>query len=186
MSFLEKDYREIITKAVCGRGRCYKKETHTISPPQRATSILGCWVINHTYNAKKRSKDTVEVNGSFDINIWYSHSDNTKTEVVTERVTYKDHIRLSTRDDHCIDDDYDIFVKVVQQPNCLECEIEKQGHKLSAEIERELIVHVIGETKVYVKVDPKGVSMDDEDWDEELTDDELADVDPDFVKKNTD
>jgi len=189
MSFLEKDYREIITKAVCGKGRKYTKETRNVSPAQRATSILGCWVINHLYSAKKKSRDAVEVSGSFDINIWYSFNDNTKTEVVTERVTYKDVIPLSKRDDHCIDDDYDIIVKVSQQPNCVECQISKQGNKLTAEIERELIVHVIGETKVYVKVDPSGsdwIASDDEDWNIELTDEELSDVDPDFLDKDKD
>ena len=189
MTFLEKDYREIITKAVCGKGRKFTKEIHAVSPSQRATSILGCWVINHIYNAKKKSKDAVEVTGSYDINIWYSFNDNTKTEVVTERVTYKDHISLSTRDDHCIDDDYDIIVKVVQQPNCLECEISKQGNKLTAEIERELIVHVIGETKVFVRVDPKGIAwgeQDDEEWNIEFTDEELSEVDPDFLNKKHD
>ena len=45
-----------------------------------------------------KSKDTVEMIGSYDINIWYSYNDNTKTEVVTERVTYSDHIPLSVKD----------------------------------------------------------------------------------------
>lgn len=185
MSFLEKDYREIITKAVCGKGRKYTKETRTVSPSQRATSILGCWVINHTYNARKKSKDAVEVTGSYDINIWYSYNDNTKTEVVTERVSYKDTVSLSIRDDQCIDDEYDIVVKVAQQPSCLECQIGKEGHKLNAEVERELIVHVIGETKVYVRVEPNGWESSDEgDWAGNISDDELSEVNPDFLEKN--
>src|SRR5690625_6833579 len=61
MSFNEKDYREIITKAVIGKGRKFTKENHSISPSHRPSSILGCWVINHLYNAKKKSEDTVEV-----------------------------------------------------------------------------------------------------------------------------
>lgn len=188
MSFLEKDYREIITKAVCGKGRKFTKSAHIIEPSHRPSSILGCWVINHLYNAKKKSKDTVEVNGSYDVNLWYSYNDNTKTEVVTERVTYCDYIPLSIKDDHCIDDEYDIIVKVLQQPNCLECNISKKGHSVSIETERELIVQVIGETKIYVRVDPKGCrdDEDDENWDFKLTDDELSDVNPDFLntKKN--
>ena len=183
MSFLKKDYREIITKAVCGKGKKYTKENRVVSPTKRATSILGCWVINHAYSARKKSKDAVEVSGSYDINIWYSFDDNTKTEVVTERVSYKDTVPLSIRDDQCIDDEYDIVVKVSQQPNCLECEINNKGHKLNAEVERELIVHVIGETKVYVKVEPNGSIFTEEEpeWEADLSDDELSDVNPDFL-----
>jgi len=182
MTFLDQEYREIITKAVCGKGRKFTKENHSVSPSHRPSSILGCWVINHLYNAKKTSKDTVEVNGSYDINIWYSYNDNTKTEVVTERVSYCDRIPLSIKDENCINDEFDVIAKVIQQPNCLECKIAKKGNKIIAEVEREFIVKIIGETKVYVKVSKENIKHDDE-WDFELTDEELSDVDPEFKKQ---
>lgn len=187
MSFLDQEYREIIVKAVCGKGRKFTQATHSVSPSHRPSSILGCWVINHLYNAKKKSEDTVEVNGSYDINVWYSYNDNTKTEVVTERVTYCDYIPLSVKDDNCITDDCDVIAKVLQQPNCLECKISNQGHKIIVEIEREFLVKIIGETKVNVRVNPKDINWDDEDdedWSFDITDDELSDVDPDFLSES--
>lgn len=184
MTFLDHEYREIITKAVCGKGRRFVESTHSVSPSHRPSSILGCWVINHLYNAKKKSKDTVEVNGSYDINIWYSYNDNTKTEVVTEKITYCDNIKLSVKDDHCINDDYDVVAKVLQQPNCLECKITNQGSNIVVEIEREFLVQIIGDTKISVKVNPNGHNGDDDDdWDFEVSDDELDDIDPDFLQK---
>lgn len=187
MSFHDKEYREIITKAVIGKGKKFTQATHGISPSHQPSSILGCWVINHLYNAKKKSADTVEINGSYDINIWYSYNDNTKTEVVTERITYCDYIPLSVKDDNCLNDDYEVIAKVIQQPNCLECKIVKKGHKVEVEIEREFLVQVIGETKIWVKVDPSGHHGDnDDDWDFEVTEDELSDVDPDFLSSNKD
>ncbi|HEX6593564.1 MAG TPA: outer spore coat protein CotE [Bacillota bacterium] len=187
MSFLEKNYREIITKAVCGKGKKFTKATHTVTPSHKPSSILGCWIINHLYHAKKKSKDTVEVTGNYDINVWYSYNDNTKTEVVTERVNYSDYIPLSVKDDHCISDDYDVICKVIQQPNCLECKINEKDHKISVDVEREFLVQVIGETKIHVKVDPDGFKYaDDDDWDFEVTDDELSDVNPDFLKTSKD
>ena len=185
MSFLEKDYREIITKAVCGRGKKFTQATHSISPSHRPTSILGCWVINHLYHAKKKSKDSVEVSGSYDINIWYAYNDNTKTEVVTERVTYTDIIPLSVRDEHCLNDDYDVICKVLQQPNCLECKITGKGHQLNVDVEREFLVQVLGDTKLFVRVDRKGYSYDDgDDWDFAATDDEMEQVNPHFLKNS--
>lgn len=182
MSFENKDYREIITKAVCGKGKKFTQDTHVISASHKPTSILGCWVINHLYNAKKKSNDTVEVNGSYDINIWYSYNDNTKTEVVTERVTYCDYIPLSVKDDHMLNDEFDVICKVVQQPNCLECKIDKEGQKIKVEVEREFLVQVIAETRIFVKVAPKGYRYKDDEWDFDVTDDELSHVDPHFLK----
>ncbi len=43
---------------------------------------------------------------------------------------------------------------------------------------------MIGETKVYVKVDPEGNNyVDDDAWDFAVVDEELEDVDPNFLKK---
>lgn len=186
MTFLDKEYREIITKAVCGKGRKFTQDNHSISPSHSPSSILGCWVINHLYNAKKKSEDTVEINGSYDINVWYSYNDNTKTEVVTERVTYSDIIPLSIKDEKSINDEYDVIAKVIQQPNCLECKIASKGNKVTVEVEREFIVQIIGDTKVYVKVNPNWDKLDDDDdeaWEFEMTEDEAKDVKPDFFHK---
>ncbi len=84
MSFLDQDYREIITKAVIGKGRKFNKDTHVVNPTHQPSSILGCWIINHLYNAKRKGDDKVELNGSYDINVWYSYNDHTKTEVERE------------------------------------------------------------------------------------------------------
>ncbi|GAB3795011.1 outer spore coat protein CotE [Virgibacillus kimchii] len=188
MTFLDKEYREIITKAVCGKGKKFTQATHYVSPSHKPSSILGCWIINHLYNAKKKSEDTVEIHGNYEVNIWYSYNDNTKTEVVTERVTYTDVVPLSVKDDNCINDEFDVIAKVVQQPNCLECKISNKGNKIVVEVEREFLVQVIGETKISVKVTRKQKKDDDFDesssgWDFELTDEELTDVEPDFLEK---
>lgn len=55
MSYTEKDIqcREIITKAVCGKGRKFSQATHTVTPSHSPTSILGCWIINHTFQAER-------------------------------------------------------------------------------------------------------------------------------------
>lgn len=74
---MSQHYREIITKAVVGKGRKFTQSSHTLAPKNRPTSILGCWVINHEYKAKK-SGSNVEVDGRYDINIWYSYNNNTK------------------------------------------------------------------------------------------------------------
>ncbi|RWZ60416.1 outer spore coat protein CotE [Halobacillus fulvus] len=183
MSFLERDYREIITKAVIGKGKKFTESTHTISPTHRPTSILGCWVINHIYNAKKKG-DHVEITGSYDANVWYSYNDNTKTEVVTERVNYCDTVKLAIKDDNCIHDDVEVIAKVVQHPNCLEAKIAGNGHKIVVEVEREFIVDVIGETKLCVKVDPHGCDKE-EDYEYDLSSDDFSTIETDFLPSSS-
>lgn len=171
-------YREIITKAVVAKGRKFTKANHTVCPDNDPTSILGCWIINHTYEAKKHGKK-VEIAGYYDINIWYSYCNNTKTEVRTEKVPYKDTIKLKYRD-QTVYDDNEVIAKVIQQPNCIECLITPDGEKISVHVEREFLVEIIGETKVCVSVKENGCS-DEESWELEVDDEELAEINPDFL-----
>ncbi|KZM55672.1 spore coat protein [Geobacillus stearothermophilus] len=176
------EYREIITKAIVGKGRKFTQSTHTVTAPNRPSSILGCWIINHRYEAKKCDK-TVEIHGHYDINVWYSYNHNTKTEVVTETVSYTDVVKLKYRDkDNLISDDTDVIVRVIQQPNCLECTISPNGNKIVVEVEREFVAEVIGETKVCVVINPEGCGGDDDDFcDDEDLDEELEDLSPDLL-----
>lgn len=174
------EYREIITKAVVAKGRKFTQSNHTICPKHHPSSILGCWIINHTYEAKKVGK-TVEVRGYYDINVWYSFDNNTKTEVVTERVDYKDVIKLKYRDPDCLDD-HEVVARVLQQPNCCECVISPNGNKIIVHVEREFLVEVIGETKVCVAVHHDQCDCDDEEWGfDEVEEDAFEDLNPDFL-----
>ncbi|MBT2755933.1 outer spore coat protein CotE [Mesobacillus foraminis] len=173
------DYREIITKAVVAKGRKFTQSNHTINPGHQPSSILGCWVINHKYKAKKSGK-TVEVTGSYDINTWHSFDDNTRTEVVTEKVTYSDVIKLKYRDPDALDDQ-EVMVQVLQQPNCIEAVISPNGNKIIVHVEREFMTEVIGETKVCVAVNPDGCDCDDEEWGLEVDDEEFEELNPDFL-----
>lgn len=36
-------------------------------------TVLGCWVINHSFNGVKGTNGSVTINGNFDVNVWYSY-----------------------------------------------------------------------------------------------------------------
>ena len=40
-------YKEIVTKAIIGKGKKYFKNNYSISVSDNPTTVLGCWVINH-------------------------------------------------------------------------------------------------------------------------------------------
>jgi spore coat protein E len=176
------NYREIITKAVCGKGRKFSQASHTIRPSHKPSSILGCWIINHKYEAEKKG-DCIEVRGSYDINNWYSYSNNTKTEVATETVTYTDVVPLTLQDKNVLSDDLEVIARAIQQPNTLEATIAPNGTSVIVQVEREFLVEVIGETKVCVYVNPDGISddLDAKTWDYDVEDEEFEDLDPNFL-----
>lgn len=180
------EYREIITKAVVAKGHKFTKSKHTVCPAHHPSSILGCWIINHKYEAKKVGK-TVEVKGYYDINIWYSFNNNTKTEVVTERVDYVDVIKLKYRDPDCLDEQ-DVIAQVMQQPNCVECVISHHdGDKIVVHVEREFVVEVIGETKIILQVYPEKHNNLDHDWGfDDVDDEDFEDLDADFIHDEKD
>ncbi|TDQ39722.1 outer spore coat protein CotE [Aureibacillus halotolerans] len=171
-------YREIIVKAVCGKGKKFTQCTHTISPNFKPTSILGCWIINHRYEAKRKG-DCVVVEGRYDVNVWYSCENNTKTQVVTETISYKDEVPLKVKDEHCIGEEEEVVARVLQQPNCLEANISEKGSKVLVEVEREFIVEIIGETKIRVSVHPD--SRCDDDWQRVLEEESFEDLETDFL-----
>ena len=90
--------REIVTKAVVGKGKKTFTTTKTVTPECQPTTILGCWVINHTFRGY-RSGNKINIEGSYDVNIWYSCSDDTKTEVVRETTNYLEEVNVPKQDD---------------------------------------------------------------------------------------
>ncbi|MCI1881676.1 MAG: outer spore coat protein CotE [Sporolactobacillus sp.] len=162
---MAENYREIITKAVCGKGKKSSQSAHAVTPTHKPSNILGCWVINHKFRANYQ-KDSVIVEGTYDINTWYSYNNNTKTEVCCDTVAYRDKIRLTLRDKNLISDDVTCSCRPLQEPNCLEAKVSANGNKITAKVEREFLVEVIGNTKVKVRVDGDGLVETDLDKDE--------------------
>ena len=85
------EVREIVTKAVVAKGKKTMHISHSLKTNVHPYSILGCWIINHEFEASKVD-DIVDINGSFEVNIWYSGMENTKTDVLREVVPYKKNI----------------------------------------------------------------------------------------------
>ena len=170
------DIREIVTKAVIGKG---KKKFHLVSalsPEFEPNSILGCWLINHKFMAKK-AENSVEVMGSYDVNVWYSYDNNTKTNVVVNTIDYHDIVTVTRIIRDCLYEGDEIIARTIQQPTCLDARIEEGV--IIVEVEFELIVEIIGETKMRVSI--LGPVLDDEEEDDEF-DDELNSIDTNFLK----
>ena len=148
-------YREIVTKAVIAKGKKLFTSNHEVISTNKPSTILGVWVINHNFNGIKNN-DEIRINGSYDVNVWYSYDNDTKTEVLKETNQYSEIVRMREREEA---DDEQIIVRSLKQPNCIKVDID--GDKIKYTIEKELGVELVGDVKVKVQAD------DDEDpWDE--------------------
>lgn len=160
-------YKEIVTKAIIGKGKKAFKNTYTIDVEEKPDTILGCWVINHQFEGYKTG-DKVGVKGNFDINIWYSYENNQKTTVVSKNIEYNDTFNIKLRQGSDIDGDTDIIVRSLYQPNCSNVDINDSTIKFS--IDKELGIEVVGETKVKIAIEE-----DEDPWD--IIDDDLTEED---------
>lgn len=162
-------FKEIVTKAVIGKGKKYFKNNYSIEAKD-ATNVLGCWVINHKFKGYK-SGNKIGVDGTYDVNIWYSYDNDSKTSVINKTINYNDLFSVKLKD--TVDTDTDIIVKTLKQPTCSSVSI-KDGI-INFDIEKELGVEIVGETKFKI-----GVEDDEEPWDEivdEVDEDVLNDID---------
>lgn len=185
----ELECREIMTKAVCGKGRKFSQVTHTVTPPHNPTNILGAWIINHQYEAVK-SGDGIEVLGTYDINVWFSYDKNTKTDVAKETISYVDVVPLSHVDPNYRKNTEEVHAEATHEPNCVEASVTSDGTVL-VRVEREYRVEMVAETKVCVVVCPGGCdAFGDKDLDfggvGGLGDDgDYEDLDPDLLDDET-
>ena len=159
-------FKEIVTKAVIGKGKKYFKNNYSVEAKE-ATNVLGCWVINHKFKGYK-TKDKIGVDGTYDVNIWYSYDNDSKTAVINKTISYNDLFSVKIKED--VDTDTDIIVKTLKQPTCSSVNIE--NGVINFDIEKELGVEIVGETKIKI-----GVEDDEEPWDEIVDEETVEDID---------
>lgn len=176
--------REIMTRAVCGKGRKFSKATHTISLPNKPTNILGSWAINHSFEAEKVG-DIIEIIGTYDINMWYSYANNTKTTVETETISYVEQVQLSYLDSTCAKNSIEVNATATEAPTCVNANLTSDGSSVLVEVHKEFTVELTGETKVCVVICPNGCDDDDDKGylieDDDISSDETEDIDPSFI-----
>lgn len=169
------NYKEIVTKAVIAKGKKSSTNKYTLETEEVPNTILGCWVINHTFNGTNLG-NKVLVSGSFDVNVWYSYDNDSKTAVSTQKFSYSDTMRLNVEDASASNE---VIVKSIQQPTVSDVSI--QDGIVNLNINKELGIEIVGDTKIKVPVE----DLDDDYV--ELTNDEEVEtevnkVDTDYLK----
>lgn len=167
------EIREIVTKAVVGKGKKKFTINERVKPANKAFSVLGCWIINNEFKAVKNGKK-VDVMGSFEINIWYSHENNAKTDVTKKVIAYTNSIPTSQVVQDTLDSDEEVIVRMLQQPTCVDAKL--SDDYIDVEILYEALAEVIGETKMKVTVfNPSDQYIEEDEFD--------PDIDENFINE---
>ena len=167
-------YREIVTKTVVGKGKKRFTNHYTMVPEDLPTTILGCWVINHKFEGH-HELGKIRVQGSCDVNIWYSYDNDTKTKVTKQTITYNELLAISKkRESDSLKDE--IIIRCLSNPTCTKAEI--NGGIIEYDIDKELGIELVGDTKVKVAVDDE-----EDEWDEIIDEKEEENVMNDIEKE---
>ncbi len=137
-------FKEIVTKAVVGKAKKSSKDSFLVETSETPNTVLGCWVINHTFNGSNNNGEVL-INGGYDINVWYSYDNDTKTGVYTEKFSYNDAIKMNINN---LSGNEEVIVKCLKQPTVTDVKIENNIVKLK--VEKDFGIEVVGNTTVRV------------------------------------
>ncbi len=165
------NYREIVTKTVIGKGKKTFTTINKKTVENTPSTILGCWVINHNFQGQKIG-EKVNITGNYDINIWYSYDNDTKTDVIKQTDSYNEVVTIKNNREVVNEE---IIVRSLKQPSCIKVDIE--GNDIVYTIEKELGIELVGDEKVKIET-----SEEEDPWDEIL--DDIGDKIDEEVKEN--
>lgn len=171
-------YKEIVTKAVIGKGKKKYKNSYQVTVENIPTTILGCWIINHNFSAKELN-DKIIIDGSFDANIWYSYDNDTQTMVITKNIHYTEEEKLTIPQGEITNKD--IIVRSLKQPTCIKAK--EEGNIINLDIEKELGIEIIGDTKVKIS----SIEEEEETWDilDNADEQEIDKINENYLKENS-
>ena len=174
-------FKEIVTKAVIGKGKKTTNLNHVVETDNNINTVLGCWVINHAFNGVNNG-GKVLLNGSYDINIWYSYDNNTKTNVLVRRFNYQDVMNVKIKENGEFSNTSEIIVRSLNQPSVTDVSVE--GTKINLSVHKEMGVEIVGDTKVRVSVEDDFEDYEEIVDEEEIkeSNDEIDNVSDDYIK----
>ncbi len=174
------NYKEIVTKTIIGKGKKEFKNEYELITDNKIDTVLGCWVINHKIKGKKEG-EYIKINGSYDVNIWYSYDNNTKTNVASSKVTYEEKVRVRVREETDDMDKDQVIVRSLKNPTCID--VSSIDNKIKYTISKELGIEIVGDAKIRIPI-----SNNEEDYDLIIDEDSIsneidASVNPDYLEE---
>lgn len=138
------NYREIVTKAVIYKSKKNILDKVSLNTETQPSTILGCWIINNHFNGNINNNN-INIIGSYDINVWYSYDNDTKTAVYKETYDYVEDLSVNTNENI---KDKEVIIRSLKQPTVKNVKL--NGNTIELEIEKEMAAEVVGDAKIKV------------------------------------
>ena len=165
--------REIIAKTLVGKGKLALQEKQVIVLDENVSKPLGCWIINHRFETNQNGKN-IELNGTYDIQIWYAFDDDKKTNVFYKTVPFNGTFMISWKKIKTIDDETKQKVHVIKYPTATGMN-QKNEHEVEIIIESVYFVDVFQDSILTI-------NTLEEDKDDEIIDEEIImNVNPNYL-----
>ena len=166
-------FREIVTKAVVGKGKISNNNEAIVQVNKVPSKVLGCWIINHFF-VSCLQENKIVAKGKYDLHIWYGVENDTDTVVHKQTVDYEEEFSLNMKKGESINIENELITKCVKYPACNNLILNDDG-TIAVRIEKELLLDVIGETKLKVQI-----SSSDDEW---VNNDDIDNIDVDYLNK---
>ena len=160
------NYKEIVTKTIIGKGKKTFQNDYEVNTNNNVDTVLGCWVINHHIEGKKDG-DYINIKGSYDINIWYSYDNNTKTDVVSSKEFYNEKVRVHVKENSEVDNESEVIVRSLKNPTCID--VSNKDNTIKYTISKELGIEIVGDAKIRIPV-----TTNEDDYDIIIDEDALS------------
>lgn len=174
------NYKEIVTKAIIGKGKKTFRNDYEILLDKKVDTVLGCWVINHNLSGRKLDNQ-IEINGSYDVNIWFSYDNNTKTDVVSKKVAYREVVKVKIKENGDLNEESEIIIRSLKNPSCVD--VSNQNNLIKYTISKELGIEIVGDAKIKIAIqnneDDYDIIEDEEDVNKEID----KSVNTDYIKE---
>lgn len=148
--------REIITRAIIGKGKKRTKKKYTF-PLEEVSKVLGCWITNHHCDATIKN-GVPQVVGVYDLHVWYSYNQGTDSTLYKTQISYQDDMEVIKKESRYFTSEDDIEAICTKEPKCQDVSL--AGNQLIIEIEKEMLVQIIGDATLRIKV-----QQEEESWD---------------------
>lgn len=143
-------FKEIVTKAVVGKGKKATTQKYVIKPENTPNTVLGCWIINHRFQGAM-AQGNIFVNGNYDVNVWYSYDNDTKTGVCSGNFTYSDKMNVPINSGASLTNNSEVIVSSLSDPNVVDVSVE--NGQIIFSVRKEMGIEVVGDTKIRVNVE---------------------------------
>lgn len=168
-------YREVCCKTLIGKGKLDRHAEVVLDVGESASKTLGCWIINHNYEAYHQGRD-IFIRGSYDIELWVAVDGDKKSEVKRMTIEFDERVTSAYKKLVTLGDELFLKTIVTRYPSCVRMELTEPG-KVIVAIESQYVVDVFAEALLVVM-------CSDKDGPDLTTEEEIVmNVNPNYLEK---